>query len=299
MRRVALLAIALAAQLAALPVLAQPRPSGAQPAKDLVDRGRELYEAQQYEESIQTLSGALVRSTNTVAQKLEIDRLLALDHITLGHKEEAENFVRALLALQPDYELPRSESPRFRDFFAAARARWEADGRPGLAAPATATAPVTMKHSSPAQAAPGDEVTLTASLGDPDHRAKSVALFYRTGSGGAFVQAAAQLSADGAVRATLPPRAVQPPFVAYYLLASDAAGVPLAARGDADAPLRIAVADRSGGGWVLPVAIGGGVVGAAGIVLGSLALAGVFKGNGGGGGAKGQSTVSIGVMSFR
>ncbi|MGH7436245.1 MAG: hypothetical protein ACRENE_11275, partial [Polyangiaceae bacterium] len=61
---------------------------------------------------------------------------------------------------------------------------------------------------------------------------------------------------------------------------------------------RIPVPDRASAGWVLPVAIGGGVVGAAGIVLGSLALAGVFKG-GGGGAPKGQSTVSIGVMSFR
>jgi hypothetical protein len=300
MRSVLPFAIFLAVQAAAAPAVAQqPRPSGAQPPKDLIERGRALYDDQQYEESIQTLSGALVRSTNTTAQKIEIDRLLALDHITLGHKEEAENFVRALLALQPDYELPKSESPRFRDFFTQARARWEADGRPGLVTEQKPPAPVTMKHASPSEAAPGDEVTLTATVDDPDHRTKAVALFYRTGSAGAFTEVSAQFApADGSVRATVPPRAVQPPYVAYYFQATDTGGVPVASRGDADAPLRIPVPDRSKG-WILPVAVGGGVVGAAGIVLGSLAIAGVFKGGGGGGGSKAMSTVSVGVMSFR
>jgi hypothetical protein len=293
------LALVLAVTLATPPALAQPRPSGAQPAKDLVQRGRELFEDQQYQESIQTLSGALVRPDNTLEQKIEIHRLLALDHITLGHHEEAENVVRALLCLQPTYELPKTESPRFRDFFAAARARWEAEGRPGLVTEQNPLRAVTMKHASPSEASPGSAVPLTASVDDPGHRAKAVQLFYRTGSGGNFTGIPAQLSpTDGGVRATLPGKAVQPPYVAYYLLVTDTAGVPLAGSGDADAPLRIPVPEPSGGGWVLPVAVGGGVVGAAGIVLGSLALAGVFK-SGGGGGKASQSTVTVGVMSFR
>jgi hypothetical protein len=282
------------------PALAQPRPSGAQPSKDLVQRGRELFEDQQYQESIQTLSGALVRPDNTPDQKLEILRLLALDHITLGHAEEAENVVRALLSLQPGYELPKTESPRFRDFFAAVRARWEAAGRPGLVTDQGALRAVSLKHTSPSDAAPGSEVPLVASLDDPGHRAAAVQLFYRTGSHGAFTATAAQLSAaDGDVRATLPSSAVHAPYVAYYLLVTDAQGLPLASRGDADAPLRIPVPEPASG-WVLPVAIGGGVVGAAGIVLGSLALAGAFKSSGGGSGSKGpSSTVNIGVMTFR
>jgi hypothetical protein len=292
-RRLAPLALAGALHLAALPALAQ-SPGGAG-GKDLVTRGRELFDDQRYEESIQTLSGALVRPSNTREQKLEIYRLLALDHITLGHKEEAENFVRALLAAQPDYELPRTESPRFRDFFAAARAKWEADGRPGVGAPEAAGAPVAMKHASPSTASSGVEVTLTASLDDPGHRVRRVELFYRTGSAGKFTEIATQYSpADGGVRVNIPPSAVKAPYVAYYLLATDAGDLPVASRGDADAPLRIPVPDGSSG-WVLPVAIGGGVLGAAGIVVGSLALAGAFKSSP----AKGQSTVSIGVMSFR
>ena len=96
------------------------------------------------------------------------------------------------------------------------------------------------------------------------------------------------------MHAVIPASAVKPPYVAYYLLATDARGVPLASSGDADAPLRIPVPEPSSG-WVLPVAIGGGVLGVAGIVVGSLALTGAFKGSA----AKGQSTVNIAVMSFR
>jgi hypothetical protein len=290
-RRFAPLALVGLVHAAAFPALAQPQP----PQKDLVQRGRELFDDQRYEESIQTLSGALVRPTNSPQQKLEIYRLLALDHITLGHTEEAENVVRALLAAQPDYELPRSESPRFRDFFAAVRTKWEAEGRPGLAPEEASGKRITMKHASPATAAPGAEVALAANLDDPGHRAKRVDLFYRAGSKGVFAHVVAEYgAADGAVRATIPPSAVKPPYVAYYLLASDAGGMPVASSGDADAPLRIPVPESSNG-WVLPVAIGGGVLGVAGIVVGGLALAGAFKGSA----AKGQSSVTIGVMSFR
>jgi tetratricopeptide (TPR) repeat protein len=285
---------------AALPALAQPRPSGAQPSRDLVQRGRDLYEDQRYEESIETLSGALVRPGDSPAQRIEIYRLLAFDYIILGRNDEADAAVRALLSLQPGFELPKSESPRFRDFFAAAQTRWEAEGRPGLVTEQSAPPPVAIKHTSPSEAKPEEEVPLAAQLDDPDHRVAGVALFYRTGSSGKYAETAAQVDgSDGAVRASIPATAVRAPYVAYYLLARDKSGLPLASSGDADAPLRIPVPEKSGG-WVLPVAIGGGVLGAAGIVVGSLALAGAFKGSSSAGSrGPGQSTVNIGVMTFR
>jgi hypothetical protein len=287
-RRLGPLALVVAVHAITLPAFAEP------PQKDLVQRGQELFDDQRYEESIQTLSGALVRPSNTPQQRIEIYRLLALDHITLGHKEEAENVVRALLSTQPDYELARTESPRFRDFFAEVRAKWIAAGRPGLVTPEGGPRRIAMKHSSPATASAGAEVALTANLDDPDHRVASVQLFYRAGSAGIFTAIRAQYAADGHVRSAIPRSAVKPPYVAYYVLATDAAGVPVASSGDADAPLRIPVPEASRG-WVLPVAIGGGVLGVAGVVVGSLALAGAFKGTA----AKGQSTVNISVMSFR
>jgi hypothetical protein len=289
------------------PALAQ-QPSGqARAPQDLVARGQQLFEDQQYEESIQTLSAALLRPSNTKAQKVEIYRLLALNYITLNRKDEAESAVRGLLAIEPGYELPPSESPRFRDFFAAVRGKWEAEGRPGLVKETEPPPPpVAMKHSSPSQVEPETAIELTASLDDPGKRVTSVKVFYRTGSKGRFEEIEAGM--DGrSVRATIPSSAVSPPLVEYYLQGFDKGGLPIVSRGDAGAPLRVAVPEPSKG-WVLPVAIGGGVLGAAAIV-GGLALAGVFKsssksGPGGttpppGGGGNSTVTVTIGESGLR
>lgn len=263
---------------------------------DLIQKGQAQFEEQQYEESIQTLSAALLRPSNTPAQKVEIYRLLALDYITLGRKDEAENAVRGLLVQQPDYEIPAKESPRFRDFFAQARAKWEAEGRPGIVKDEPTQKPVVLKHGSPTQVDPGTTVQLRARLDDPDERTGSVKVFYRAGNKGDFTEARAEVEGSN-VRASIPGAAVKPPVMDYYFEVMDGAGAVIASRGDASSPLRIAVPEASSKGWVLPVAIGGGVLGAAAIV-GVLALAGVFKsssGGGGGGAGPGMSTVSVSV----
>jgi hypothetical protein len=123
-----------------------------------------------------------------------------------------------------------------------------------------------------------------------------VKLYYRSGSKGDFEGALAEVDATS-VHATIPAAAIKPPVVDYYFEVLDGSGSVIASRGDASSPLRIAVPEASSKGWVLPVAIGGGVLGAAAIV-GVLALAGVFKSSGGGGGTtagRGTSTVSVSV----
>ena len=300
------LAAAVHAALLSTPLVAfadPPRPSGAaRPQQDLIARGQALFDDQQYEESIQTLSGALVRPSNSKAQKIDIYRLLALNYITLNRKDEAEAAVRGLLSIEPSYELPKSESPRFRDYFATIRQKWEAEGRPGLVTEAQAAPPpVTMKHASPSQIDAGTQVDLTATLDDPASRVVDVKLFYRTGSQGRFEEEAATID-DERVSASIPPGAVKPPLVEYYLQGFDKGGLAVVSRGDAAAPLRIAVPEPSKG-WILPVAIGGGVV-VAGAILGGLALAGVFKSSPSGGGQQGgppgaqQGTVNVNVGSF-
>lgn len=281
-------------------VYAQQRGGASQPAgrQDLITRGKNLFDDQQYEESIQTLSAALLRPSNTKEQKIEIYRLLAYNYITLNRKEEAESAVRGLLAIDPEYSLPPSESPRFRDFFTAAKTKWEADGKPGLVQEQeTPVAPVTLAHNSPSEVEKGQQIPLSVKLNDPQSRTSSVKLFYRTGSKGKFEEIEVSI-VDGQGKATIPGTAVQPPLVEYYFQAFDKGSLPIAARGDADAPLRVAVPDKGGGGWIVPVAIGGGVLGAAAIV-GGLALAGVFKGSSAGGtggnGGPRQSTVSVSI----
>jgi tetratricopeptide (TPR) repeat protein len=254
-----LLAVHASGLTLAQPALAQPPRAAAAPQQDLVERGRALFDDQQYEESIQTLSGALVRPNNTKTQKLEIYRLLALNYITLGRKDESESAVRGLLSLQPDYALPASESPRFRDFFAAAKQKWETEGRPGLVKETPATAnPVSMVHTSPEKAERKKPLDLTATLVDPQHAVTSVKVFYRRGSSGDFESADATVAGDD-VRVTIPAEAVKPTLMEYYLQGFDAAGQPLVSRGDSEAPLRIPVPEPLAA-WVLPVAIGGGAL---------------------------------------
>jgi tetratricopeptide (TPR) repeat protein len=275
----------------------KPAAESAQP-QDLITRGQTLFEDQQYEESIQALSAALLRPSNTPAQKVEIYRLLALNYITLGRNEEADNAVRGLLVAQPDYQLPSGESPRFREFFASSREKWEAEGRPGLVAETPAERPVVLRHGSPSTTAAGQTIDLRGKLEDPDGRTGSVKLYFRAGSRGEFDSAFATID-EGSVHAQIPGASVKPPVMDYYFEVLDGGGAVIAARGDAQSPLRIAVPEKSSG-WVLPVAIGGGILGAAAIV-GGLALAGVFSDSSPSGSGRGISTVSISVgdASFR
>jgi hypothetical protein len=262
--------------------------------QDLVAKGQAQFEDQQYEESIQTLSGALLRPNNTPAQKVEIYRLLALNYITLGRTQEADNAVRGLLVAQPDYQLPASESPRFREFFAKSREKWEAEGRPGIVKETPQVKPVQLKHGSPSQAEEGTAIDLTAKLDDPDTRTGSVKLYFRAGSKGDYESTNADVEGD-TVRASIPGASVKPPVMDYYFEILDGSGAVIASRGDAQSPLRIPVPDKSGGGgWVLPVVIGGSILGAAAIV-GVLALAGVFSSDPAPAQGRGTSNVSISI----
>jgi len=269
--------------------------------KDLVAKAQALFDDQQYEESIQTLSAALVRPSNTKEKKVEIYRLLSLNYITLNRKEEAESAVRGLLSIQPDYQLPPGESPRFRDFFTAVRSKWEGEGRPGLVKDDPNLPKVNVKHGAPSQADPNTAIDIVARMEDPGSRVSEVHVHYRTGSHDEFLDVTASF-ADGRARVQIPATAVKPPIVEYYIEALDKTGAVVGSRGDSSTPIRVAVSEPQKG-WVVPVAIGGAVLGV-GAIIGGLALAGVFNGSSSGGGNKqppGQqnSTVNVGIATFR
>ncbi|HQP36421.1 MAG TPA: hypothetical protein PLI95_14635 [Polyangiaceae bacterium] len=260
-RAVGLTAVA----MLSLSVMTATGPAGAQSPKkpaaaasassaggNLIITGRNLFEDQRYEESIQTLSAALLRPNTPKQDRVEIYRLLAYNYIVLSQKEEAEAAVRGLYSIDPEFHLASNESPRFKEFFAEAKKRWEAEGKPGLVTEQVAALkPVNLKHSSPPQQQPDKEVPLSAELEDPDARAGSVVLHYRTGSQGKFEKVDARRSEGSRYRAVIPAAAVKPPLVEYYLEALDAKGLPVALRGDAAAPLRIAVPAPAQSGGLL------------------------------------------------
>jgi len=225
--------------------LVAPAPASAQPKSTttLIQRGSDLFEDQQYEESIQALSAALIRPGTTKQEKIETYRLLAYNYIILKRNDEADAAVRGLLVLDESFKLAPTESPRFRDFFDSTREKWEAEGKPGIVAegkPVEVATPISMQHSSPAQVPPNTPIKLSGTVTDPGVKVRGVQLVYRTGTKGKFVTVPASFSM-GRFSAQVPASAVQPPLVEYYIQAVDKGGLPLASRGDFASPLRIAV----------------------------------------------------------
>ena len=165
-----------------------------QPVSSLLKKGQNHFDEQEYEESIQVLSAGLMRPGTSKADKVGIYTLLAYNYIVLQQDEEADGAVRGLLVLDPKFELPDTESPRFRDFFTAVRKKWEAEGRPGLVVDGgqVKVSKVKIKHTSPAQVDPGADVLLEGEVEDPDAEIEKVKLYYRQGSDGKFKTARVQ-----------------------------------------------------------------------------------------------------------
>lgn len=212
----------------------------------VLEKGRDLYDDARYEESIQALSGVVVRSEATKEERLEAYKLLAFNNIALAKNDEADAFVRALYVLDETFELPKSESPRFREFFEKAKKAWEAEGKPGKGADGAAVESknVAVKHTPAAQIESGTALKIEGTIDDPEVVVEKVQLFYRSGASGKF-SAKSLAYSMGAFRGEIPSSAVTPPLVEYYVLALDKAGLPLSSRGDADGPLRVVVPEES------------------------------------------------------
>ncbi|MCU0691471.1 MAG: hypothetical protein MUF54_08720 [Polyangiaceae bacterium] len=242
--------------------------------RNLLETGKAQFEDQRYEESIQTLSAALLRPGASKEQRIEVYRFLAYNFIALSQEEEAEAAVRGLFSLDPEFALGANESPRFNDFFARVRKKWEQEGRPGLVTEQAPAPPVvTIRHVSPAEWEARKAVVVAGELVDPAGRAANVVVRYRKGARGKFTSINARFG-RGRFRASLPALAVHPPLVEYYIEALDDAGLPVSARGDAATPLRIAVSDpddrasvvASPWFWVAAAAVVGGGVATAVVV---------------------------------
>lgn len=235
----------------------------------LIRQGQEQYDELRFEEALQTLSAALVRSGNTPQQYATIYRLLAFTYLALGREEEASGAYQSMLPLDPEHTLGDEVAPRIRGFFQNVRDEWEAAGRPGVERPVTSQATVEIRHRSPPEAERETEVPLSAEVEDPGGRVSSLVLAYRQGTDAVFTRLDTQLAADGSYHATIPAGDVAPPLVEYYFEALDAQGLPVAARGDVAAPLRIAVPEPGGNvleeWWfwtIIGVVVAGGIVAA-------------------------------------
>jgi hypothetical protein len=233
-------------------VFAAPTPASAQGKKQsvasLLKKGQGFFDEQRYEESIQTLSAALMRPGIAKEEKVEVYKLLAYNYIVLQREDEADGAVRGLYVLDQDYMLPETESPRFRDFFVKVKEGWVADGRPGLEEDkptGPALSKVKIKFTPPAQVDAGAPIRIEGSIDDPDAMVSVVRVFYRQGSAGKFVDVKAKY-AMRKFSVDIPDSVVEAPLVEFYVVAFDNGLLPVSAKGDADVPLRIAVNDGGG-----------------------------------------------------
>jgi hypothetical protein len=210
-------------------------------ASALIKKGADMFEEQRYEESIQTLSAVVVRKDIPKAQRIRALQLMAYNHIVLGNLDQARGVVWSVYAEDEDYVLGEGESPRFREFFEKSKQEWIEAGRPGKAV-AEAGVRVKIKHAPPSESEPGVAIALKGVVEDPDAVVSRLQIFYRTGSSGKFVSKPVKF-AMRKFKVTIPSSVVEAPLVEYYLQAVDRQGVPVATRGDAEAPLRVSVVE--------------------------------------------------------
>ncbi|RLB64792.1 MAG: hypothetical protein DRI90_03715 [Deltaproteobacteria bacterium] len=230
----------------ALPGVSHAQSKKKQSVASLIKKGQKHFDEQKYEESIQTLSAALMRPGIAGEEKIKVFQLLAYNYIVLQRTEEADGAVRGLLVIDEEYQLPETESPRFRDFFDKVRKDWEDDGKPGLKEETgLAVSKVKIHHQSPAEADPGATISLEGEIDDPDIEVSTVSVSYRAGTKGKFKATKAKY-AMRKFTVDIPGDVVEPPLVEYYIEARSKAGLPIAIRGDAENPLRIAVSDSGG-----------------------------------------------------
>jgi tetratricopeptide (TPR) repeat protein len=251
-----------------LPALTFGAPAEAQRSRrqrgnPLIQQGQSLYDDLRFEEGLQVLSAALIRAGNTPQDRVTIYSLLAFTYLALGREEEAAGAYQSLLGIEPEHEVGSDVSPRTRSFFEQVRQRWEDAGRPGFST--SPPAPVEIRHRSPAQADRNEAVTLTARVEDPSGRVARLVLAYRQGTSDVFQRVETE-PGEGGLTATIPADDVSPPLVEYYFEALDAQGLPIAARGDVAAPLRIAVPEPSNSVfrkwwfWTVAAVVVGGAV---------------------------------------
>ncbi len=238
--------------------------------RSLIETGQRQYDDLHYEEAVQTLSAAVIRSGNTPQVEARIYELLAMSYHAVGRTDEAEGAWRLMLIRAPDRQVSTDVSPRTQAFFTAVRTRWEAEGRPGVTVTTSGgtgvvtpvssgpLSEVRIEHRSPPQQQRGRAVPLTASLVDPGNRVARLVLAFRHNNSGIFQRVDAARDETGAYAISIPGTVIRPPLAEYYFEAVDGNGLPVQQRGDALAPLRVAVPEPGGVPWW--VWVGGGVL---------------------------------------
>lgn len=238
------------------------------PPNPYLDEARQLYLGFQFEGIIPKLEFALAVKGVTVAQKIEIYKLMALTHSAFDDAPKAEEAFLNILQLQPGYELTGGASPKIRSYFANAQKAYRAQQA------------VKLQHAPPKPSALGETTTVDVAVTAGAERVSAMTLHYRPrGSTGGYSQLGMARGENGAFSGNVPnafPGPAGKRTIEYFVRARDTSGALLASVGSEETPLELtmetvamAVSQPLYKNWMFWTAVG---VGAAAAVATPLVL---------------------------
>jgi len=220
--------------------------------ESLISKGIEQYQNLEYEDSINTLSAALVMQGSTDEQKIKIYQYLGLNYLVLGKEKEAEGAFRNLLTIDEKWSFdPIMTPPKVMDFFNRVKEKWISDGKPGLAGKQKGKEPsVRIIHKIPGEAIPNQDINTMVEIENPENLEVVVEVFYKSGKGNKYEKAYIESKGytDSEKRNELymvkiPGTAVKEISVDYFITVKDREGNLVAFKGEESVPLRIPVAE--------------------------------------------------------
>jgi hypothetical protein len=256
------LILALACALAASPTLALADVVGPQAIETYLDRGRQLFDEQEYAAAIQALTPVTRDVRATRAQRLRALELIALAQFIRNDQGAARATFERILDIDPGYQLrDTSGSPHIRAFFDHLKKQLIPNFDPSAGAD--------LEYAAPTAASAGKPVELEVRV----TRGNVFDLVVATRHQGELSYALTPLAprGDNRWRARIRPSPSSRPYVLeYYVEARDAGGAPIARIAAPDQPLEIALAPGGSDGGPRPwysrwYVIAGGAALAAGI----------------------------------
>ena len=246
--------------LVAAPALADD--VGPQPIETYLERGRRLFEEQEYAGAVQALAPVTRDARATRAQRLRALELIALAQFIRNDQGAARATFERILDIDPGYQLrDTSGSPQLRAFFDELKKQLIPNFDPNAGAD--------LEHAAPTAGSAGKPVELEVRV----TRGNVFDLVIATRRRGELSYALAPLTprGDSRWRARItPPPSSKPYVLEYYVEARDAGGGPIARIAAPDQPLEIALSaggpEAGGRPWYSRwYVIAGGAAVAAGI----------------------------------
>jgi len=201
-----------------------------------LERGKKLFEDQEYAAAIQALAPVTRDARATRAQRLRALELIALAHFIRNDQGAARATFERILDIDPGYQLrDTSGSPKIRAFFDELKKQLV----PGYDPQAGAD----LEHAAPTAGTAGRAIELEIRATRGRERVFDVVVATRRRGELAYRTTPAMPRGDARWRARVAVEAATKPYVLeYYVEARDAGGAPVARIAAPDSPLEIALA---------------------------------------------------------